>query len=104
MTTRIVASNRDDAASLRQRASIGGMLPDWPTMKAVMLTGTGKRYDIVRAFAQHTFVIACDPNPLAPAQYAATCASRVPLIKDPDYVPALQRAGRASTTSARSSR
>jgi carbamoyl-phosphate synthase large subunit len=59
--------------------------------KAVMLTGTGKRYDIVAAFAQHTRVIACDPNPLAPAQYAATVRTAVPLIKDPDYVPALQR-------------
>jgi len=59
--------------------------------KAVMLTGTGKRYDIVSAFAQHTTVVACDPNPLAPAQYAATVRSAVPLIKDPDYVPALQR-------------
>lgn len=59
--------------------------------KAVLLTGTGKRYDIVSAFAQHTRVIACDPNPLAPAQYAATVRTSVPLIKDPDYVPALQR-------------
>src|SRR4051812_40145551 len=61
------------------------------TTKAVMLTGTGKRYDIVSAFAQHTTVVACDPNPLAPAQYAATVRTSVPLIKDPDYVPALQR-------------
>ena len=54
-------------------------------------TGTGKRYDIVSAFAQHTRLVACDPNPLAPAQYAATVRTSVPLIKDPDYVPALQR-------------
>jgi carbamoyl-phosphate synthase large subunit len=60
-------------------------------MKAVLLTGTGKRYDIVSAFAQHATVVACDPNPLAPAQYAATVRTSVPLIKDPDYVPALQR-------------
>jgi carbamoyl-phosphate synthase large subunit len=59
-------------------------------MKAVLLTGTGKRYDIVSAFAQHTTVVACDPNPLAPAQYAATVRASVPLIKDPQYVPALQ--------------
>jgi carbamoyl-phosphate synthase large subunit len=59
--------------------------------KAIMLTGTGKRYDIVSAFAQHTTVVACDPNPLSPAQYAATVRTSVPLIKDPDYVPALQR-------------
>jgi carbamoyl-phosphate synthase large subunit len=61
------------------------------TSKAVMLTGTGKRYDIVAAFAQHTTVIACDPNPLSPAQYAATVRTPVPMITDPDYVPALQR-------------
>jgi carbamoyl-phosphate synthase large subunit len=61
------------------------------TRKAIMLTGTGKRYDIVSAFAQHTTVVACDPNPLSPAQYAATVRTSVPLIKDPDYVPALQR-------------
>jgi carbamoyl-phosphate synthase large subunit len=58
-------------------------------MKAVLLTGVGKRYDIVSAFAQHTTVVACDPSPLAPAQYAATVRRAVPLIKDPDYVPAL---------------
>jgi carbamoyl-phosphate synthase large subunit len=56
-----------------------------------MLTGTGKRYDIVSAFVQHAPLVACDPNPLAPAQYAATVRTSVPLIKDPDYVPALQR-------------
>jgi carbamoyl-phosphate synthase large subunit len=59
-------------------------------MTAVLLTGTGKRYDIVSAFAQHTKLIACDPNPLAPAQYAATVRTSVPLIKDPEYVPALR--------------
>lgn len=57
---------------------------------AVLLTGVGKRYDIVSAFAQHTTVVAADPNPLAPAQYAATVRARVPLIKDPEYVPALR--------------
>jgi carbamoyl-phosphate synthase large subunit len=61
------------------------------TNKAVMLTGTGKRYDIVSSFAQHGTVVACDPNPLSPAQYAATVRTSVPLIKDPGYVPALQR-------------
>jgi carbamoyl-phosphate synthase large subunit len=58
---------------------------------AVLLTGTGKRYDIVASFAQHTTVIAADPNPVSPAQYAATVRTSVPLIDDPDYVPALQR-------------
>ena len=37
----------------------------------VLLTGVGKRYDIVSAFAQHATTVAADPNPLAPAQYAA---------------------------------
>jgi len=58
---------------------------------AVLLTGTGKRYDIVASFAQHTTVVAADPNPLSPAQYAATIRTSVPLIDDPEYVPALQR-------------
>jgi len=56
----------------------------------VLLTGVGKRYDIVASFAQHTTVVAADPNPLAPAQYAATVRTSVPRIDDPDYVPALQ--------------
>jgi carbamoyl-phosphate synthase large subunit len=60
-------------------------------VSAVLLTGTGKRYDIVASFAQHGPVVACDPNPIAPAQYAATVRTSVPLISDPDYVPALQR-------------
>lgn len=58
--------------------------------RAVLLTGVGKRYDIVSAFAQHTKVVAADPNPLAPAQYAATVRTGVPLIRDPEYVPALR--------------
>jgi carbamoyl-phosphate synthase large subunit len=58
---------------------------------AVLLTGVGKRYDIVSAFAQHANTIAADPNPLAPAQYAAHVRTSVPRIDDPDYVPALQR-------------
>jgi carbamoyl-phosphate synthase large subunit len=57
---------------------------------AVLLTGVGKRYDIVSAFAQHATVVAADPNPLAPAQYAAHHRRSVPRIDDPDYVPALQ--------------
>jgi carbamoyl-phosphate synthase large subunit len=56
---------------------------------AVLLTGVGKRYDIVAAFASHTKVIAADPNPLAPAQYAAHVRVKVPLIEDPEYVPEL---------------
>lgn len=60
-------------------------------MDAVLLTGTGKRYDIVTAFAQHAKVIAADPNPLSPAQYAADVRVAPPLIDDPDYVPFLQQ-------------
>jgi carbamoyl-phosphate synthase large subunit len=59
-------------------------------MTAILLTGVGKRYDIVSAFAQHATVVAADPNPLAPAQYAAHHRVAVPLIKDPAYVPALR--------------
>ena len=55
----------------------------------ILLTGVGKRYDIVSAFAQHAFVVAADPNPLAPAQYAADVRVAVPRIDDPGYVPAL---------------
>src|SRR3954452_23223274 len=58
---------------------------------AVLLTGVGKRYDIVSCFARLTTVVAADPNPLAPAQYAATVRTSVPLIADPGYVPALDR-------------
>jgi carbamoyl-phosphate synthase large subunit len=56
---------------------------------AVLLTGVGKRYDIVSAFGQHATVIAVDPNPLAPAQYAADHRCPVPRIDDRSYVPAL---------------
>ncbi len=56
---------------------------------AVVLTGVGKRYDIVSAFAQHATVVAADPNPLAPAQYAAHHRHAVPRIEDPEYVPTL---------------
>jgi carbamoyl-phosphate synthase large subunit len=58
---------------------------------AVLLTGVGKRYDIVSAFARHTTTIAADPNPLAPAQYAAHHRTSVPRIDDPEYVPALRQ-------------
>ncbi len=58
---------------------------------AILLTGVGKRYDIVACFARLTTTVAADPNPLAPAQYAAQVRAAVPLIDDPDYVPALAR-------------
>jgi carbamoyl-phosphate synthase large subunit len=57
----------------------------------VLLTGVGKRYDIVSCFAALTKTIAADPSPLAPAQYAAHVRAAVPLIEDPAYVPALER-------------
>jgi carbamoyl-phosphate synthase large subunit len=55
----------------------------------VLLTGVGKRYDIVASFARHGTVVAADPSPLAPAQYAATHRYAVPRIDDPAYVPTL---------------
>ncbi len=58
---------------------------------AILLTGVGKRYDIVCSFAALTSTIAADPNPLAPAQYAAHVRAAVPPIEDPGYVPALER-------------
>jgi len=57
---------------------------------AVLLTGVGKRYDIVSAFAEHAFTIAADPSPLAPARYAADLRVAPPPIDDPEYVPFLQ--------------
>jgi carbamoyl-phosphate synthase large subunit len=57
---------------------------------AIMLTGVGKRYDIVSCFAALTTVVAVDPNPLAPAQYAAQVRACAPRIEDPGYVPALR--------------
>ena len=56
---------------------------------AVLLTGVGKRYALVSAFGQHATTIAADPNPLAPAQYAAHHRRAVPRFDDPAYVPAL---------------
>jgi carbamoyl-phosphate synthase large subunit len=57
---------------------------------AILLTGAGKRYDIVSCFAALTRTVVADPAPLAPAQYAAHVRAAVPLISDPGYVPALQ--------------
>jgi carbamoyl-phosphate synthase large subunit len=68
--------------------------PDQPapdrSSPAILLTGAGKRYDIVSCFARLTTTIVADPSPLAPAQYAAQVRASVPLIDDPGYVPALQ--------------
>jgi carbamoyl-phosphate synthase large subunit len=57
---------------------------------AVILTGVGKRYDIVSAFAEHAFTIAADPSPLAPARYAADLRVSPPRVDDPGYVPFLE--------------
>jgi carbamoyl-phosphate synthase large subunit len=56
----------------------------------VLLTGVGKRYDIVSCFARLTRTIAADASALAPAQYAAQVRASVPPIDDPGYVPALE--------------
>ncbi len=57
----------------------------------VLLTCVGKRYDIVSCFAAIAHTVAADPNPLAPAQYAAHVQVAVPRIEDPAYVPELER-------------
>jgi carbamoyl-phosphate synthase large subunit len=61
------------------------------TPPAVLLTGAGKRYDIVSCFARLTKTVVADPSPLAPAQYAAHVRASVPLIEDAGYVPALEK-------------
>ncbi len=61
-----------------------------PTDVGVLLTGVGKRYALVSVFSQHAVTVAADPNPLAPAQYAAHHRRAVPRFDDPGYVPALQ--------------
>ena len=58
---------------------------------AVLLTGAGKRHDIVSCFAHIATTVVADPAPLAPAQYAAQVRAAVPLITDPGYVPALEQ-------------
>jgi carbamoyl-phosphate synthase large subunit len=57
---------------------------------AILLTGAGKRYDIVSCFSRLATTVVADPSPLAPAQYAAQIRAAVPLIDDPGYVPALE--------------
>ena len=60
-----------------------------PGRPAILLTGAGKRYDIVSCFAAQTLTIVADPSPLAPAQYAAHVRVAVPRMDDPEYVPVL---------------
>jgi carbamoyl-phosphate synthase large subunit len=73
------------------RGSARGSAGGGPERPAIVLTGVGKRYDIVACFAALTETVAVDPNPLAPAQYAAHVRASAPPIADPDYVPALAR-------------
>jgi carbamoyl-phosphate synthase large subunit len=68
-----------------------GRAQDARARPGIMLTGVGKRYDIVACFAALTTVVAVDPNPLAPAQYAAQVRASAPPIDDPEYVPELAR-------------
>ena len=67
-----------------ERAVAGPAGRDRP---AILLTGTGKRYDIVSCFAAQTLTIAADPSPLAPAQYAAHVHAAVPRMDDPGVRP-----------------
>jgi len=67
---RVGSAKRDRSGAPGRRSSPSGRGAGSPAEVAVLLTGVGKRYDIVSAFAQHATVIAADPNPLAPAQYA----------------------------------
>src|SRR3954447_10839537 len=94
MLVRLSAPGSAMAGSSHRRAQAAGVrsVHDAALVpSAVLLTGVGKRYDIVSCFARLGTVVAADPNPLAPAQYAATVRTSVPLISDADYVPALQR-------------
>jgi carbamoyl-phosphate synthase large subunit len=68
---------------------VGPPAPPPGDRPAILLTGTGKRYDIVSCFAAQTLTIAADPSPLAPAQYAAHVRVAVPRMDDPEYVPVL---------------
>jgi carbamoyl-phosphate synthase large subunit len=58
---------------------------------AVMITGVGRRFDIVASFAAHTTVVATETSRLAPAQYAAQVRALVPPLADAGYVPELRR-------------
>jgi carbamoyl-phosphate synthase large subunit len=84
----------DELRSLRTSADAderGAESQPGGSSPAIMLTGVGKRYDIVCSFAALTKVVAVDPNPLAPAQYAAQVRVAPPPIADPEYVPTLRR-------------
>jgi carbamoyl-phosphate synthase large subunit len=56
----------------------------------VLFTCAGQRVDIMRAFrAAGAVPLAADADPLAPALYHADRRAIVPLISEPEYVPAL---------------
>ena len=75
------------AGSTRARPAAGRASCD---AAAVLLTGVGKRYDIVAASRSTRRVVAADPTPLAPAQYAAHVRARRAADRRPGYVPALR--------------
>ncbi len=84
----------DEPRGAREPAGLegyGGRSRGGQGAPAIMLTGVGKRYDIVSCFAALTTVVAVDPNPLAPAQYAAQVRASPPPIGSPEYVPELAR-------------
>jgi carbamoyl-phosphate synthase large subunit len=81
----------DELRSSRSSAARSERGPDAAELTAIMLTGVGKRYDIVSCFAAYATVVAVDPNPLAPAQYAAQVRASAPPIDDPEYIPELAR-------------
>lgn len=59
---------------------------------AVLFTCAGQRVDIVSAFREAgATTIAADADPLSPTLYHAHRATPVPLVRDPEYIPALAR-------------
>ena len=86
----LVADARPRRARQRHLQGSRRRMAATPAGVAVLLTGVGKRYTLVSVFAQHAVTVAADPNPLAPAQYAAHHRRSVPRFDDPAYVPALQ--------------
>ncbi len=71
-------------------APLGGSTAPRLDAPAILLTGAGKRYDIVACFAALTKTVVADPSPLAPAQYASHVRAAVPRMDDPEYIPALR--------------
>ena len=87
-------------ASTRERRADGSR-----RRVGVLLTGVGKRYDIVSAFAQHATVVAADPEPAGAGAVRRPPPPRGAADRRPRRTcPALRGAVRASTTSAPSCR